>query len=67
MITKEKLFKSINDMPDKFSLDDLLDRIVLLQKIKIDIEQSKAGKTKTTAQAKEKLGKWLKLFNEIYY
>lgn len=42
-------------MPDKFSLDDLLDRIVLLRKIEIGIEQSKAGKTKTTAQARKKL------------
>jgi len=41
MITKEKLYQSIKDLPAKFSLNDFLDRIVLLQKIEIGIEQSK--------------------------
>jgi len=60
MIIKEKLLKSIKEMPEKFSLDDLLDRIVFLQKIEIGLDQSKTGKTHSTAKAKEKLSKWLK-------
>ena len=60
MLTKTMLLKSIKDLPDKFSFDDLLDRIVLLQKIEIGLEQSNAGQTKSTAKAKEKLKKWLK-------
>jgi hypothetical protein len=46
-------------MPDKFSLDDLLDRIVLLQ-IEIGLEQSESGQTKSTKEAKRHLKKWLK-------
>ena len=60
MIAKNKLVKSINEMPDKFSLNDLLDRIVFLQKVEIGLEQSKTGKVNSTAKAKEKLSKWLK-------
>ncbi len=60
MIVKEKLVKSIKEMPEKFSLDDLLDRIIFLQKIEIGLDQSKTGKTHSTAKAKEKLSKWLK-------
>lgn len=60
MLTKEKLLSTIKDLPDKFSFDDLLDRIILLNKIEIGIEQSIAGQTKSTKQAKEKLKKWLK-------
>jgi len=59
MLTKEKLIQTIKDLPDKFTLDDLLDRIVLLQKIEIGMEQSQSGLTKSTKQAKEKLKKWL--------
>ena len=59
MITKKILMQTIKDLPDKFSLDDLLDRILLLQKIDIGIEQSEAGKTHTTEEAKERLKKWL--------
>jgi len=43
MIAKDKLVKSLTDMPDKFSLDELLDRIIFLQKIEIGLEQSKTG------------------------
>ncbi len=60
MLTKEQLIQTINDLPEKFSLDDLLDRIVLLQKMEIGLKQSNAGQTLTTDQAKEKLKKWLK-------
>ena len=60
MISKDKLVKSIKEMPDKFSLDDVLDRIVFLQKVEIGLEQSKNGKTNSTAKVKEKLSKWLK-------
>ena len=60
MLTKEKLIQTINDLPDKFSIEDLFDRIVLLEKIEIGLSQSKSGETFSTNEAKEKLGKWLK-------
>jgi len=60
MITKDALMQTIKDLPDKFSFDDLLDRVILLQKIEIGLEQSQSGQIKTTGQAKEKLKKWLK-------
>jgi len=59
MLTKEKLIKTIQDLPDKFTLDDLLDRIVLLQKIEIGLEQSDNKQTKSTVQAKASLYRWL--------
>lgn len=59
-MTKEKLLQAINDLPDKFSLDDVLNRIILLQKIDVGLEQSQAGETHSTDQAKDKLKKWLK-------
>ncbi len=59
MLTKVKLLQSIKDLPDKFTLDVLLDRIVLLQKIEIGLEQSQEGQTKSTEQSREKLKKWL--------
>ena len=60
MITKNKLMQTIKDLPEKFSFDDLLDRIILLQKIEIGLQQSENGQIYTTDQAKEKLKKWLK-------
>jgi len=60
MLTKEKIIEAIKDMPNKFSVDDLLERIMLMQKIEIGIEQSSTGKVVSTDQAKERLKKWLK-------
>jgi hypothetical protein len=60
MLTKEKLMHSLKDLPDKFSIDDLLDRILLLSKTEIGLEQSRSNQTKSTGQAKERLKKWLK-------
>ncbi len=59
MLTKEKLIKTINELPEKFSVDDLLDRIILMNKIEVGLEQSKSGKTFSTEQARERLQKWL--------
>ncbi len=59
MLTKEKLIQTIRELPDSFSVDDLFERIILLQKIEIGIEQSKSGQVHTTQEAREKLKKWL--------
>jgi hypothetical protein len=59
MLTKKKLISTLQSLPEKFSVEDVIDRIVLLQKVELGLEQSKAGKTKSTREAKAKLKKWL--------
>ena len=60
MLTKEKVLKTITEMPDNFTVDDLLDRLVLLHKIENGIAQSDAGETVSVEEAREALNKWLK-------
>jgi len=60
MITKKQFLKSMEDLPSTFSVEELIDRILLLQKIEIGIEQSKSGKVYSEHQAKLRLKKWLK-------
>ena len=55
MLSKEKLIQTIRELPDSFSVDDLFERIILLQKIEIGMEQSKSGQVHTTQEAREKL------------
>mgnify|MGYP001598679411 CR=1 FL=1 len=59
MLSKEKLIQTIRELPDSFSVDDLFERIILLQKVEIGMEQSKSGQVHTTQEAREKLKKWL--------
>ena len=59
MLTKEKLLDSIKDFPSEFSIDDLVERLVFVQKIENGIAQGERGETYTTEQLKGKLSKWL--------
>jgi hypothetical protein len=66
MLTKQKIIKSFEVMPDKFSIDKVIERILLLQKIEIGIAQSEKGEIHSTKEARQKLKKWLiKLDNPI--
>ncbi len=60
MLTKKKLLKSIKDLPETFSVDEIIDRVILLQKVEIGLEQSASNKVHPTISAKSKLKKWLK-------
>lgn len=60
LIKKELLLATINDLPDKFSLDEIMQRIYVIHKIERARSKSKQGKSYTTAEARKKLSKWLK-------
>ncbi len=55
MLTQEKVISSLNDLPDTFSMDELIDKLILLQKIATGLEQSKKGEVFATEEAKEML------------
>ena len=60
MLTKRKVIKTVSRLPDTFSIEEIIDRLVLLQKIEMGMEQSNKGQFVSTKAAKEKLKKWLK-------
>ena len=58
MLTKEKIIKLIENMPEKFSIEEVIERIVLLQKIEIGLEQSENGETYSTEELRKEFKKW---------
>lgn len=60
MLVKEKVLETIQSLPDEFSLDELVDRLILLEKINTGLEQVEEGKTVSQEEAKEKMKKWQK-------
>jgi hypothetical protein len=60
MITKEKVIDSLKNMPDSFSIDELIDKLVFIEKVEKGLEQSEKGEVYTSEQAKEMLKKWSK-------
>ena len=60
MLVKEKVLEIIQALPEQFSIDDVVEKLIVLQKIETGLQQAKEGKTLSTEKAKEKLHKWLK-------
>ena len=58
MITKDQVINSLREMPAQFSIDELMDKLILLQKIDIGLEQSRQGDVYSSQEAKEMLKQW---------
>ena len=59
MITKEQLIETIKQLPPEFSVDEVMERILLLEKIEIGLQQSQKGKVTQDEDLDKKLPKWL--------
>ncbi len=60
MLTKDKLRQSINKLPDKFTIDELIDQLIFIEKVEEGLEQSKEGKVLSNEDVKEIIEKWSK-------
>ena len=60
MLTKEKIKQSIDTLPDDLTIDQVIDRIILLDKIEQGLKDVEDGNVFTNEQAKARLSKWLK-------
>jgi predicted transcriptional regulator len=56
---KEIVFESISKLPDEFSIEEIIERLIIIEKIEKGQQQIKEGKVNTQEEAKAKLGKWL--------
>jgi Zn-dependent alcohol dehydrogenase len=57
---KAQLIEKIQDFPEEFSLDDLIERLLVLEKIEEGQQQVREGKTLTEEEAQKRLEKWLR-------
>jgi predicted transcriptional regulator len=60
MLTKKQVLKSLQTLPNRFEAEQAIEQIVLLEKIRIGLEESEQGKVQTKEQVKKRLKKWLK-------
>ncbi len=62
MITleKNKIIKSLQDLPEETTIEDAMERLYLLTKIEKGIKQADEGKCISHEDAKKKMKKWLK-------
>ena len=60
MITKAKLIETIDKFPDTFSIDELIEKAILIDKIERGDEQSKKGNTISEEELEKEMQKWFK-------
>jgi hypothetical protein len=60
MLTRTQVSDTLETMPEQFSLDQLFDKLLFINKVEIGLVQSEQGQVNTKEQARQKLSKWLK-------
>ncbi len=58
MITKEKLKSHIETFPDNMSIDELIDRLIFVEKLEKRISESNKGETISEEDLKKEMEKW---------
>ena len=58
MLTKDKLKKTINNLPDSFTIDELIDHLIFVEKIEEGIKQSDEGNVVSNDDVKKMIDKW---------
>ncbi len=56
---KSAVIESINKLPDEFSIDEIIERLIIIEKIEKGRQEVIDGKVNSEDQAKAKLSKWL--------
>ena len=60
VITKEKLKNYIDNFPDEISIDDLIDRLVFVEKLETRLKESAKGGSFSEEELNIEIEKWLK-------
>ena len=60
MIKKTELNETIKSFPDEFTLEELVDKLILLDKIKKGNRDSSEGNTMSEVELEKEMKKWFK-------
>ena len=58
MITKTRLKEQIEQFPERFSIDELIDRLILIEKVERGIMQSDNGEVFSEEEIDKEIKKW---------
>ncbi len=60
MLTKDKVQKSIENLPESFTIDELIDRLIFIKKVEEGIKQSEEGKVVSNRDVQLMIEIWSK-------
>ena len=55
---KTTVINTLNELPKEFQLDELLERLIVIEKIDAGLREAKEGKTVSHEIAKKMIAKW---------
>jgi predicted transcriptional regulator len=58
MLTKEKLKKTINSLPESFTIDELIDQLIFIEKVEEGLQQSDDGKVISNEEVRQIIDRW---------
>lgn len=58
MLTREKVNKTVKNLPDTFSIDELIDQLIFIEKVEEGLQQSDIGKVISNDDVKLMIDKW---------
>jgi len=58
MLTKSTVKKQLEKLPEKFTLDDLVEQLIIIQKIEKGLKDSEENKVITEEDLKKETDKW---------
>jgi len=58
MLTKNSVRQSIDNLPDSFTIDELIEQLIFVEKVEEGIKQSNEGKTISNDDVKSMIEKW---------
>ncbi|MBN1183968.1 MAG: hypothetical protein JXB49_16870 [Bacteroidales bacterium] len=58
MLTKNKVKMTIDNLPDSFTIDELIDQLIFIEKVEEGIQQSDKGKVISNEDIKNVIDKW---------
>jgi hypothetical protein len=60
MLTKEKVTRTIKNLPESFTIDQLIEQLIFIEKVEEGIHQSDIGKVISNEDVKLMIDKWSK-------
>lgn len=60
MITKTQILSSLDNLPEDLTVDQVIDRLIYLDKIHKGLDDSKNGRINSKEEARQKLSRWIK-------
>ena len=57
-ITKERLIKQIETFPDEISIDEVIERLIVIEKLEIRIKESDQNETISEEDLKNEMATW---------